>query len=1172
MYPRGVGPGAPVLRVAWVACLLFFFTGLISFAADAPLTNAGVVLTIEGSLEAMAPGDKAWTPARVGDVLQFGHRLRTTSNSRATVRLSNLSVLRIGPLMEYELEPPRRPGGKAVLNLQSGRAYLFSRDKPREIDFKTRSATGAIRGTEFDLEVSPDGQTRVTVIDGEVELTNAQGSVTLRNGEAGTADIGQAPVKTAVINAINIVQWSLYYPAVLDPAELGLEAAEEQALSASLAAYRNGDLLGALKNYPAGHQPASAAGRVYRAGVLLAVGKVDESEVELRQVESLPGNAARLAGALREMIAAVLYQKWERGSPPQLASEWMAESYYRQSRSLLPEALAAARMAAQRSPDFGYAWARVADLEFSFGRIDRAKDALNRGLQLAPLNAQAVTLQGFLLCADDRLREAQEVFERAIALDGGLGNAWLGRGLCRIRRGEKDAGREDIEVAAALEPNRSILRSYLGKAFSHEGDFKLADHELKLARTLDPNDPTSYLYSSLIKQKENRVNEAIADLEDSQARNDNRSVFRSRMLLDEDLAVRSANLASIYHDAGMTDVALREAARAVTYDYVNDSAHLFLSDSYNELRDPTRFNLRYETVWFNELLLANLLAPVGAGRLSQHMSQQEYSRMFDVNGLGLASSTTYRSDNKSVAELVSQYGTYNGTSYSFDLDYQHNDGFRVNNDLNDIEWYTTIKQQITPKDTALVIVKYEDYHSGDNFQYYYQTNARPNFQFDETQQPIVVGGWHHEWSPNIHTLALGGRLETQQHFSDLAAPQLLLIHDPQGRLYASDTEPFDVNYNNEFVVYTAELNQIFQYERVTLSAGARYQWGTFNATSSMTNPPGLNPLFPRPAADVSVNENFQRATGYGYLTVEPLDRVWLTGGLTYDDMTYPSNFRNPPVSPGESHESLVGPKAAVVWQPINEAALRGVYTKSLGGVSLDESYRLEPTQLAGFPQAFRSLISESVVGSLAAPQYQTYGLALDFKFPTRTYAGLQFDRLEADAQRTIGLFSLNYGRIPFVPGTTGEQLEYRENSFSATVNQLLGNLFVAGAGYHFTQADLQDDLPAVPTYVLRGAQQDTSAILQQITGYLQFNHPSGFFAEADVNWYHQSNAGYQSGLPSSQFYQVNLFAGYRFFHRHAELLLGILNVNGTDYQLNPLTVYSELPRERSFVARFNFIF
>src|SRR5262249_1976603 len=152
-------------------------------------------------------------------------------------------------------------------------------------------------------------------------------------------------------------------------------------------------------------------------------------------------------------------------------------------------------------------------------------------------------------------------------------------------------------------------------------------------------------------------NEAISDLETAQELNDNRSLFRSRLLLDEDRAVKSANLAAIYRDAGMDDVSLREAAKAVTYDYANDSAHLFWSDSFNELRDPTRFNLRYETVWFNELLLANLLSPVGGGRLSQHVSQQEYSRLFESDGFHLANDTTYRSDNESVRQLTSQFGT-----------------------------------------------------------------------------------------------------------------------------------------------------------------------------------------------------------------------------------------------------------------------------------------------------------------------------------------------------------------------------------------------------------------------------------------------------------------------------------------------------------------------------------
>jgi Tfp pilus assembly protein PilF len=815
----------------------------------------------------------------------------------------------------------------------------------------------------------------------------------------------------------------------------------------------------------------------------------------------------------------------------------------------------------------------VAELEFSFGQIGAAQEALNKSLALAPRNAQALALQGFLLAAGNRPRRALEWFDRAIAVDGALANAWLGRGLCRIRLGQHAAGAEDLLVAAALEPQRALLRSYLGKAFADAGDDLRAGKELELARKLDAQDPTGWLYSALLKQQENRINQAISDLEAAQTRNENRSLFRSRLLLDEDRAVESANLASIYRDAGMTDVSLREAAHAVTYDYANAAAHLFLSDSYNELRDPTRFNLRYETVWFNELLLANLLSPVGGGRLSQHVSQQEYSALFQQDGPGFANSTLGRSDNKSVTELFSAFGTFGWTSYSFDLDYQHNGGVRPNNDLDDVEWYTTIKQQLSAHDTVMALVKYEDYHSGDNFQYYDPSQARRHFRFDEYEQPIVIGMYHHEWAPGIHTLALGGRLDGEQHFSDLKARQLLLIQDFTGATYASDSEPFDINYHNQIEIYTAEINQIVQLNRLTLSVGARYQPGDIHTQVVFTNPPGLVPfLFNQPSDRTNVSAGFERFTGYGYATVEPLDRVWLIGGFAYDDLTYPRNFRYPPVSPGEDHRSSLGPKAAAVWQITPEATVRGIFTRSLGGVTLDESFRLEPAQLAGFPQAFRTLISESAAGSVEAPKYETWGGALDLKFPSRTYGGVQFEHLESNVRRSIGVYSLNDGLAPFVPASTREKLGYRENSVVASVNQLLGDYFTIGASYKFDQVELHDDLPQVPVAALASARQTLHADLHQTSGYILFNHPSGFFARADASWYRQSNSGYNPALRGDDFFQENLYAGWRFLQRRVELMLGILNLGDQDYRLNPLTVYAELPRERTYIARLNFLF
>ena len=130
-----------------------------------------------------------------------------------------------------------------------------------------------------------------------------------------------------------------------------------------------------------------------------------------------------------------------------------------------------------KSPSFAFEWERVAELEFGFGRADAALEALNKSLALAPRNPQAITLKGFVAAAQNHMDAAIALFDEAIKIDGALGNAWLGRGLCRIRLGQVEAGREDLQVAAALEPNRGILRSYLGKAFNQTGDFQRAGHD-----------------------------------------------------------------------------------------------------------------------------------------------------------------------------------------------------------------------------------------------------------------------------------------------------------------------------------------------------------------------------------------------------------------------------------------------------------------------------------------------------------------------------------------------------------------------------------------------------------------------------------------------------------------------------------------------------------------------
>jgi len=95
--------------------------------------------------------------------------------------------------------------------------------------------------------------------------------------------------------------------------------------------------------------------------------------------------------------------------------------------------------------------------------------------------------------------------------------------------------------------------------------------------------------------------------------------------------------------------------------------------------------------------------------------------------------------------------------------------------------------------------------------------------------------------------------------------------------------------------------------------------------------------------------------------------------------------------------------------------------------------------------------------------------------------------------------------------------------------------------------------------------------LQQLSLSAIYNHPCGFFAQGEAQWYGQNNSGYTPS-ESADFWQFNVFAGYRFLQRRAEVTLGLLNITDQNYNLNPLNLYNELPRSRTLALslRLNF--
>ncbi|MDB6059831.1 MAG: TonB-dependent receptor [Verrucomicrobiales bacterium] len=1140
---------------------VFLFPLLIAAQGASAQTNALASKLIEAAGQVEVATTKTnWQTAAVGTLLNPGARVRTHKQSRAAVQLSDRSVIRLNEETTLEILPPRA-AEKKRFGLPSGIIYFFNREKPADVEFDTPLAAGAIRGTEFLLEATDDQQVHLALVDGLVTLNTPDAVIELKRGEDLRLAPGKAPQKTALLNVNAQIQWALYYPAVVNPAELdGPQAGE---LNDVLKRYRSGDLLGALNSWPT-QEPANHSSRILHAQLLLAVGDVSGAEHLINDSTAAPANA------LRMLIAMVRGTQVSTSANANSSSGLLAQTYAFQFRGDLVAARNAAVAAAKIAPQFGFAHARLAELDFAFGERKAALKELDTALKLSPQLPSAYIVQGFVQLEQYNTRAALESFDHARQLDAALGTAWLGRGLCLIRDRQFAEARSAFQAAAALEPQRSLFRSYLAKAAGNMGDAKAAQKDFRLAKELDPNDPTAWLYSALYLSQENKLNDAIRDLETSADLNDNQSVFRSRLLLDRDRAVRSANLAALYDDAGIPDASRRAAARSVTENYVNFSGHLFLANSLQTQENANRFDLRLETARQSELLVANLLAPPGAGNLSQQLSQQEHLRFFEQRPVNVSSLSEFRS-NGDLREEASFFGSHDGFSYALDLSAESLHGQQPNGQADRNQLTLTMKQRITPDDDVYFQIARYNAKAGDVAMHYDPQTAERDFHVHEKQEPTLYGGWHHEWSPGSHTLLLVARLDDSLWLHDPMPNVPFLVQGGGATVGVESPEPvglpLQLDITNTITLYSAELQHIRETPRQSLIVGGRFQSADLGARG-MLNPDAGGPLvtsFNKQNADGSLH----RENAYVYYSFKPFDSLRLIGGGSYDHISFPENLDLPPLSSRETSRDLFAPKAGLLFNPWQRGQFRAAYSQSLGGLYFDNSVRLEPTQIAGFTQGFRSLVPESVAGLVPGTKFETKSIGFDQSFRSGTWFGVEAEQLESDGNRSIGALT-NSTFIPFAdsPSITHQSLKFRENSLGAYAGQLIGNYYSVGARYQFSEATLHERFPDIPNNAqnLPAIQADNRATYQELSLGLNFHHPSGVFAQWESLLNSQSNHGYTPALPGDTFWQHNVSIGYRFPRRFAEIRCGILNLFDRDYRLNPLNIHADFPRTRTFVA------
>jgi tetratricopeptide (TPR) repeat protein len=588
---------------------------------------------------------------------------------------------------------------QSLLDLVFGAVYFFSH-QPRALAVDTPFVNAAAEGTEFLVRVADD-RAEVVMLGGQVLLSNPEGELRVASGDAALVLEGEAPAPMIVARPRDAVAWALYYPPVL--AALAERRPRPRALppglQAAIDAVAANDYQGALDALDAVPEAARDARYwTYRAGVLLNVGRVDEARAAIARALALDPEAGE-ALAQRAIIAVVQNRPEEALADARRAVELspnsgaaaVALSYALQANFRLEEAREVLREATERAPEDALVFARLSEIEQSLGELGAAQRSAERAVALAPDLARTQMVLGFAALTRIDIDQAKAAFERAIALDSAEPLARLGLGLAIIRSGDLDAGAREIEIAAGLDPNDSLIRSYLGKAYFEERRDPQAGEQYAIAKELDPNDPTPWFYDAIRLQLDNRPVEALRSLERSIELNDNRAVYRSRLLLDEDQATRGTSLARIYDDLGFQQLGINEASKSLTIDPGNTSAHRFLSDVYLG-------GARSEISRVSELLQAQMLQDININPVQPSLSEanisivarsgpaaagfNEFTPLFErqdtqINAAGVVGNDETYGGEGVVSMLYDRYSLSAG-GFHFETD-----GWRPNNDVND---------------------------------------------------------------------------------------------------------------------------------------------------------------------------------------------------------------------------------------------------------------------------------------------------------------------------------------------------------------------------------------------------------------------------------------------------------------------------------------------------------
>ncbi|MEY9103201.1 FecR domain-containing protein [Sinorhizobium fredii] len=503
-----------------VAALAVLASGLPSAAEVLPraMSAEGSVISRKSGEEIRFIEVEGWRNVEVSQDLIAGDTLRTNASGSLALLFSDDTQMRMGrntTLLVKEIGQ----GSDSELELKSGAIWARAKRGGSGLTVDTPSAAAAIRGTDWTLSVSGNGETTLSVLEGSVELKNAQGSVTVNQGEGAVASIGQAPRKYILVNLKEREQILLY--SELRGVFAGMPASglssretrvERKRILAMPPIQRSDEDWLALAEASLTHDGREAAqealSKLRRPLPTHLEARAKLVEAMIAGLEQRYGDASRLfAAALpalpRNRKASAIYGRWfadalaspDRQVPPpgegadgdDVTAALMRAAAA--SHTLGPTgAIEILRAAERRFPDDARLPAMRADLAFELDRRDEVREALARAKALDPDEpAYLLANARFRASVSSDLDGALVDLKRAAEMAPGNDAVWNELGITQSDRNaivEADAAhRRAIE----LNPENAALYANYARFLMDNDQLAAAKAEIDKAEGLDPH-------------------------------------------------------------------------------------------------------------------------------------------------------------------------------------------------------------------------------------------------------------------------------------------------------------------------------------------------------------------------------------------------------------------------------------------------------------------------------------------------------------------------------------------------------------------------------------------------------------------------------------------------------------------------------------------------------------